>query len=149
MQQRHCSSSCYTAPVNNTTLCPKTHKPPPHFLHTPLLFPAGLLLVTTPSRKMTLGSSNWPMMEASVRKSRRFFSVAPGLRVLMATVISGRPGIRSLPLHTSPNSPAQRKPPHLRINTQGSLLALEIRNTSSEVRSCVKVEVAVLGSLWT
>lgn len=65
----------------------------------------NLLLVTTPSRNITLGSSNCPMMLASVRKSRRFFSVAPGFRVLMATVISGRPGMRSLPLHTSPNSP--------------------------------------------
>lgn len=35
----------------------------------------GLLLVTTPSRWMTFGWSNWPMMLASLRKSRLCFSV--------------------------------------------------------------------------
>ena len=66
-----------------------------------------LLLVTTPSRKITLGSSNCPMMLASVRKSSLFLSVAPALRVLIATDISGLAGTRSLPLHTSPNSPKE------------------------------------------
>lgn len=31
--------------------------------------------VTTPSRRMILGWSNWPMMDASLRKSRRCLSV--------------------------------------------------------------------------
>lgn len=35
----------------------------------------GRLLVTTPSRWMMLGWSNWPMMLASLRKSRRCRSV--------------------------------------------------------------------------
>lgn len=30
----------------------------------------GLLLVTTPSRWMMFGWSNWPMMDASLKKSR-------------------------------------------------------------------------------
>lgn len=45
------------------------------------------------------------MMLASVRKSNRFLSVAPGFNVFMATVISGLNGMRSFPLQTSPNSP--------------------------------------------
>lgn len=65
----------------------------------------GVLLVTTPSRWMTLGWSNWPMMDASLRKSRRCFSVYPDLRVLMATKISLFPGSFKWPLQTSPNSP--------------------------------------------
>lgn len=65
----------------------------------------GVLLVTTPSRWMTLGWSNWPMMDASLRKSRRCFSVYPDLRVLMATKISLLPGSFKWPLQTSPNSP--------------------------------------------
>lgn len=67
----------------------------------------GLLLVTTPCRKITLGCSNWPIIDASVKKSLRALSAEPGFRVLMATSISVRPsgGNFSLPLHTSPNSP--------------------------------------------
>lgn len=67
----------------------------------------GLLLVTTPSRCMTLGWSNCPMMLASLRKSRLCFSVYPDFRVLMATNISLFPGSFRLPLHTSPNSPKE------------------------------------------
>lgn len=67
----------------------------------------GLLLVTTPCRKITLGCSNWPIIDASVKKSLRALSAEPGFRVLMATSISVRPsgGNFSLPRHTSPNSP--------------------------------------------
>ena len=64
-----------------------------------------LLLVMTPSRKITLGSSNCPIILASVRKSSLFLSVAPGFNVFIATDISGRPGMRSFPRQTSPNSP--------------------------------------------
>lgn len=45
------------------------------------------------------------MMDASLRKSRRCFSVYPDLRVLMATKISLLPGSFKWPLQTSPNSP--------------------------------------------
>lgn len=45
------------------------------------------------------------MILASVRKSVRALSVAPGFNVLMATFTSGPFGILSLPLQTSPNSP--------------------------------------------
>ena len=70
----------------------------------------GWALVTTPWRKMTLGCSNWPMMEASVRKSILALSVEPGFSVLMATSMSGLPvtarsGRLRRPRHTSPNSP--------------------------------------------
>lgn len=64
-----------------------------------------LLLVTTPSRWMMLGWSNWPMMLASARKSRLCFSVYPAFSVLIATMSSLFPGSLSGPLHTSPNSP--------------------------------------------
>lgn len=68
-----------------------------------------LHLVTTPSSRMMLGWSNWPMMLASLRKSRLCLSVYPALRVFMATQISRFPGILRRPLHTSPNSPLKRK----------------------------------------
>lgn len=64
-----------------------------------------LLFVTTPSRNITFWSSNCPIMLASVRKSKRFLSVAPGFNVFIATDISGFTGLRSFPLQTSPNSP--------------------------------------------
>lgn len=38
----------------------------------------NLLLVTTPSRKMTFGSQNCPIIEASAMKSWRFFRAAAG-----------------------------------------------------------------------
>ncbi len=44
-----------------------------------------LHLVTTPSSLMMLGWSNWPMMLASLRKSRLCFSEYPAFRLLMAT----------------------------------------------------------------
>lgn len=56
---------------------------------------------------MTFGSSNWPMILASVKKSNRFLSDAPAFSVLMATVSGSSSGSRcNLPLQTSPNSPA-------------------------------------------
>lgn len=69
----------------------------------------GRLLVTTPSRRIILGWSNCPMMEASLRKSRRCRSVYPTFSVLMATNTSRRPGSFSRPRHTSPNSPAEHR----------------------------------------
>lgn len=67
----------------------------------------GLLLVTTPCKKMTLGCSNCPIIEASVKKSFLALSAEPGFKVFMATSISDLPsgGSFSLPLQTSPNSP--------------------------------------------
>ena len=65
----------------------------------------GLLLVTTPSRYITLGSSNCPIIDASVRKSSLFLSDAPAFRVLIATLSSALPFNRNFPLQTSPNSP--------------------------------------------
>lgn len=62
-------------------------------------------LVTTPSRWMMFGWSNWPMMLASDRKSLLCLSVYPAFSVLMATQISLFPGILRRPLQTSPNSP--------------------------------------------
>ena len=56
-------------------------------------------------KKMTLGCSNCPMMEASVRKSVLALSLEPGLSVLMATSMSCRSCWLSRPRHTSPNSP--------------------------------------------
>lgn len=52
-----------------------------------------------------LGWLNWPMIDASHRKSRLCCSVYPAFKVLMATWISLFPGSLSGPLHTSPNSP--------------------------------------------
>lgn len=67
----------------------------------------GLDRVTTPCRNITLGCSNCPMIDASVRKSLRALSELPGFRVLMATSTSteGEPRTFNFPLHTSPNSP--------------------------------------------
>lgn len=45
----------------------------------------GQLAVMMPSRWMMLGCWNWPMIDASDRKSRLCLSVYPPLRVLMAT----------------------------------------------------------------
>lgn len=69
----------------------------------------NLLRVTTPSNLMMLGWSNCPMMLASLRKSRLCFSVYPALSVLMATQISFLDGSLNRPLHTSPNSPDERR----------------------------------------
>lgn len=71
----------------------------------------GLDLVTTPCRNITLGCSNCPMMEASVKKSLRALSELPGLSVLMATSTSteGEPSTFNFPLQTSPNSPPPRE----------------------------------------
>lgn len=54
---------------------------------------------------MTFEWSNWPIIEASVRKSNRGFSAVVGFNVLIATVTSDFPGIFSFPRQTSPNSP--------------------------------------------
>lgn len=64
-------------------------------------------MVTTPWRNITLGCSNWPIIEASVRKSLRALSELPGFKVLMATSTSARPSDVnfSFPRQTSPNSP--------------------------------------------
>lgn len=66
-----------------------------------------LLFVTTPSSLMMFGLSNCPIMLASRRKSRLWRSVYPPFKVFMATGISFFPGVRSRPLHTSPNSPGK------------------------------------------
>lgn len=81
-----------------------------------------LLFVTTPSRNITFWSSNCPIMLASVRKSKRFLSVAPGFKVFMATDISGFTGLRSFPLQTSPNSPKNGKFRNLNCCTQIGVL---------------------------
>lgn len=67
------------------------------------------LLVTTPSRRMMLGWSNWPMMLASLRKSLLCRSTWPPFSVLIATGISLFPGVFKRPLQTSPNSPYKTK----------------------------------------
>lgn len=67
-----------------------------------------LHLVTTPSSRMMLGWSNWPMMLASLRKSRLCCSEYPALRLLMATWISLLLGSLRRPLQTSPNSPGSQ-----------------------------------------
>ena len=69
----------------------------------------GWVLVTTPTSPITFTWQNWPMILASVKKSSRFFSDAPAFSVLMAITTSSWPGIRIRPLHTSPNSPAEKK----------------------------------------
>ena len=69
----------------------------------------GWAFVTTPWRNITLGCSNWPIIEASVRKSIRALSELPGFRVLIATSMSAEEfdlsGKLNRPLQTSPNSP--------------------------------------------
>lgn len=64
----------------------------------------GFDFVTTPCKNITLGCSNWPIMEASVKKSFLALSMEPAFNVLIATSIS-MPLVLSFPLHTSPNSP--------------------------------------------
>ncbi|TNN86356.1 hypothetical protein EYF80_003441 [Liparis tanakae] len=49
------------------------------------------------------------MIDASHRKSRLCCSVKPAFKVLMATWISLFPGSLSGPLHTSPNSPEEKR----------------------------------------
>ena len=56
-------------------------------------------------RKMTFGCSNWPIIEASVKKSVLALSLEPGFRVLMATNMSCLSGWLKRPRQTSPNSP--------------------------------------------
>ena len=46
----------------------------------------GCAFVTTPWRNMTLGCSNCPMIEASVKKSDLALSLEPGSNVLLATL---------------------------------------------------------------
>lgn len=65
------------------------------------------LFVTTPSSLMMLGWSNWPMMDASRKKSRLCRSTYPPFSVFMATAISFFAGVLRRPLHTSPNSPVK------------------------------------------
>ncbi len=67
-----------------------------------------LHLVTTPSSRMMLGWSNWPIMLASLRKSRLCCSEYPAFRLLMATWISLLLGSLRRPLQTSPNSPGSQ-----------------------------------------
>lgn len=64
-----------------------------------------LLFVTTPSKRMMFGWSNWPMILASLKKSLLCRSMWPPFKVLMATGISLFPGVFKRPLQTSPNSP--------------------------------------------
>ncbi len=68
---------------------------------------AGLVLVMTPINLMTLGSSNWPIMEASERKSLRSLSVEVVLRVFTATLQVIFSGVSISAAQTSPNSPGE------------------------------------------
>ena len=64
----------------------------------------GSPAVTTPNIMTTLGSLNWPMMDASWRNFTLSSPPAPSLRVLTATSTSPS-GPCHTPLHTSPNWP--------------------------------------------
>lgn len=95
-----------------------------------------LLFVTTPSRNITFWSSNCPIMLASVRKSKRFLSVAPGFKVFMATDISGFTGLRSFPLQTSPNSPKNGKFRKLELlHTNWSFMGQNVHQNTMKFRN--------------
>lgn len=75
--------------------------------------PVTVPLVMTPSRRITLEWSNWPIVLASMRKSCFCLSEQPTRRVWIATGSSRLLGSLRHPWQISPNIPAQEENPML------------------------------------
>lgn len=97
------SGICFTSPENLHRSPPPARQAVPHGTRPPLP------LVMTPSSRMTLAWSNWPMVHASARKQRCCFAEHPARRVWMATGSSRLLGSFRQPLQISPNSPAWQR----------------------------------------